>query len=327
LPDAHQATGIRQVFFGGGSSTGSCSADTAATSGDMLLQSPANVTLPALESPEANDGRRALPVTIAVGSNRQIPVNDELIINSNDRNRKSTQHPVKEPQRLFQTTDQNPTATKNRAQPNAELESQKQIDSYRVIRQQPAIKFRQPVTSRLQTLRCTTPVREKIRQFKQLHELHRLERLHQLRSTVPSNAVLSATPAGGAAVVCQDATAADDRLKSLAATQQGNSCAVRKISLTTSWRTWRDVNHSDVYNDVEKYISENNLMPNDKRERIAAWIEASCQAMKARSGVELRRRSSLTREQIDKIIERNTTTTGGDDVLSVDVARVDHCPA
>jgi hypothetical protein len=264
-----------------------------------------NVTLMTLESPEAN-GHETLPVTTALGSGGKIPyaltVNDERTIYSNDQNQKSEQHLFNSPSARKHSQhfglDQYPTATKNRTQPEAELDVQKQVGSRHVIRQQPAIKFRHPVTSRLQTLRCATPVREKIRQFKQLHEIHRLERLHQLRSTLPSDAVATAATADGAAVACQNATAAaaDDRLKSLAANQQGNSCAVRKISLTTSWRSWRDVNQSDVYSDVGKYISENNLLPNDKRERISAWIDASCRAIMTATSVE-RRRSSLTRGQ------------------------------
>ena len=32
-----------------------------------------------------------------------------------------------------------------------------------------------------------------------------------------------------------------------------------------TWQTWRDINESDAYNNVQSYIEKNNLLNNDKR--------------------------------------------------------------
>ena len=165
-----------------------------------------------------------------------------------------------------------------KTEPQQQTSHRPQYISSRVTQEpqcpQKSSRFRQPVTTRLQTLRCTTPVREKIRQFKQLYELQRLQRLYENRSAFPS--VFAETPVAKATNA-----KGDDRRRGVVTlpTADGYSnCGVadmprRKYSPTTSWRTWRDVNRSDVYDDVEKYIDEYNLMPSDKRQRIEQWIE------------------------------------------------------
>lgn len=158
--------------------------------------------------------------------------------------------------------------------PVSQKTAQKQFVQPRVLRQSPSgAKFRQPVTSRLQNFRCSTPVLEKIRQFKQLHELHRLERLHQVRSSLLPSALIVAETTTGVADANPNARAAGYRLS--------GSDAARISSPTKSWCTWRDVNQSDVYDDVEKYISENDLLPIDKRDRIMTWLEHGRLAIKS----------------------------------------------
>ncbi|XP_067664558.1 uncharacterized protein [Haliotis asinina] len=39
-----------------------------------------------------------------------------------------------------------------------------------------------------------------------------------------------------------------------------------------TWKTWRDVNESDAYSDVKKYIEDNELMNSEKESWIKAWI-------------------------------------------------------
>ncbi|KAH9496631.1 hypothetical protein Btru_009882 [Bulinus truncatus] len=39
-----------------------------------------------------------------------------------------------------------------------------------------------------------------------------------------------------------------------------------------SWRTWRDVNESDAYNDVTKYIRDNDLMDAERERWIQSWL-------------------------------------------------------
>lgn len=41
---------------------------------------------------------------------------------------------------------------------------------------------------------------------------------------------------------------------------------------TKTWRTWRDVNDSYAYNDVAKYIEENDLMNKEKEDYITRWV-------------------------------------------------------
>lgn len=41
---------------------------------------------------------------------------------------------------------------------------------------------------------------------------------------------------------------------------------------STTWRTWRDVNESYAYDDVTKYIEENELLPPDRVEWIHSWL-------------------------------------------------------
>jgi len=150
-------------------------------------------------------------------------------------------------------------------------------------RQQKVSKFRLPVTTRLQTLRCATPVREKIRQFKQLHELQRLEKLHHSRSIQPSVALaIEISTTEDNVVTCLPTTPPPPDVKSNEASyQKGGGVIHRQSSPTTSWRTWRDVNQSDVYTDVKEYIHTNNLMPDDKRHRIEQWIEQSWNASRS----------------------------------------------
>ena len=41
-----------------------------------------------------------------------------------------------------------------------------------------------------------------------------------------------------------------------------------------TWQTWRDINDSDAYDDVQSYITENRLLPNDKKNDITQWIDS-----------------------------------------------------
>ena len=161
-------------------------------------------------------------------------------------------------------------------------------------RQQPASKFRQPVTTRLQTLRCATPVREKIRQFKQLHELLRLEKLQHMKSIQPSVA-LAIEISTDVNAVTRLQMAPPNEAKEY---PSDGGVTWRNSSPTTTWRTWRDVNQSDVYTDVEEYIRVNNLMPDDRRDRIEEWIEQSWNLLKdANYHDNEQRRTSLVSDQ------------------------------
>ncbi|XP_005101915.1 uncharacterized protein DDB_G0292186 [Aplysia californica] len=53
---------------------------------------------------------------------------------------------------------------------------------------------------------------------------------------------------------------------------------MRPASATT-WKTWRDVNDSDAYNDVKKYIEDNDLMDEEREQWIKAWLGDVRQAM------------------------------------------------
>ena len=46
-----------------------------------------------------------------------------------------------------------------------------------------------------------------------------------------------------------------------------------------TWKTWRNVNESYAYCDVRKYIEENELLPEEKGERISQWIDDVYKAM------------------------------------------------
>ncbi|GFO10256.1 hypothetical protein PoB_003676100 [Plakobranchus ocellatus] len=52
----------------------------------------------------------------------------------------------------------------------------------------------------------------------------------------------------------------------------------RPISAAT-WKTWRDVNTSDAYKDVKKYIRDNDLMDEEREAWIKSWIADVEQAM------------------------------------------------
>ena len=45
-----------------------------------------------------------------------------------------------------------------------------------------------------------------------------------------------------------------------------------RIHSANTWRTWRDVNQSDAYNDVKTYIKDNDLMEGDKEKHITDWV-------------------------------------------------------
>ena len=40
-----------------------------------------------------------------------------------------------------------------------------------------------------------------------------------------------------------------------------------------TWKTWRNVNESYAYCDVNKYIEDNELLPEEKEKRIYEWID------------------------------------------------------
>ncbi|XP_076456666.1 uncharacterized protein LOC143290969 [Babylonia areolata] len=48
--------------------------------------------------------------------------------------------------------------------------------------------------------------------------------------------------------------------------------AAKRCRSGATWRTWRDVNDSYAYEDVEKYIEENELLPPDRVTWISQWI-------------------------------------------------------
>ena len=41
-----------------------------------------------------------------------------------------------------------------------------------------------------------------------------------------------------------------------------------------TWQTWRDINQSDAYDNVQSYIDENELLPDDKKQVITNWIDS-----------------------------------------------------
>ena len=41
-----------------------------------------------------------------------------------------------------------------------------------------------------------------------------------------------------------------------------------------TWQTWRDINESDAYNNVQSYIEKNDLLNDDKRTVIRNWIDS-----------------------------------------------------
>ncbi|XP_055871719.1 uncharacterized protein LOC129923670 [Biomphalaria glabrata] len=53
----------------------------------------------------------------------------------------------------------------------------------------------------------------------------------------------------------------------------------RPVSRAT-WKTWRDVNESDAYNDVAQYIRDNDLMDAERERWITTWLEDVQSAMK-----------------------------------------------
>ena len=53
---------------------------------------------------------------------------------------------------------------------------------------------------------------------------------------------------------------------------------VRPTSAAT-WKTWRDVNTSDAYKDVKKYIKDNDLMDEEREAWIKSWIDDVEKAM------------------------------------------------
>ena len=47
---------------------------------------------------------------------------------------------------------------------------------------------------------------------------------------------------------------------------------LHRTSSSITWRTWRDVNESDAYSSVDKYILDNELMSDEKRKHIEEWV-------------------------------------------------------
>ncbi|CAH1775174.1 unnamed protein product [Owenia fusiformis] len=45
-----------------------------------------------------------------------------------------------------------------------------------------------------------------------------------------------------------------------------------RVKTAETWKTWRDVNDSYAYDNVEQYIKDNELMPEERAKRIKQWI-------------------------------------------------------
>ncbi|XP_013418003.1 uncharacterized protein LOC106179050 [Lingula anatina] len=58
------------------------------------------------------------------------------------------------------------------------------------------------------------------------------------------------------------------------ATNEMNPPPERDQKSAGTWRTWRDVNESDAYNDVKKYIIDNDLMNAEKEQWISSWVNS-----------------------------------------------------
>ncbi|PVD32540.1 hypothetical protein C0Q70_07980 [Pomacea canaliculata] len=54
---------------------------------------------------------------------------------------------------------------------------------------------------------------------------------------------------------------------------QGNRSRESPDKSCATWRTWRDVNDSYAYSDVQKYIEENELLPAERVKWIRSWIQ------------------------------------------------------
>ena len=59
-----------------------------------------------------------------------------------------------------------------------------------------------------------------------------------------------------------------------------NETSKARTSSARTWRTWRNVNDSYAYNDVRKYIEENELMDEEKADWIKKWVIEVNRAMK-----------------------------------------------
>ena len=90
--------------------------------------------------------------------------------------------------------------------------------------------------------------------------------------TLPINRLPTTTAVVGSTATAP-ITAANDRasVESLPAPVPANLLR-RQVSAKT-WKTWRNVDESDAYDNVEKYIEENELMSPEKSARISRWIE------------------------------------------------------
>lgn len=71
----------------------------------------------------------------------------------------------------------------------------------------------------------------------------------------------------------------DEERDTVALTLTNGTSKPRSGSART-WKTWRDVNDSYAYNDVQKYIKENELMDDEKSLWIKKWILEVNKAMK-----------------------------------------------
>jgi hypothetical protein len=52
-----------------------------------------------------------------------------------------------------------------------------------------------------------------------------------------------------------------------------------RVHSAKTWQTWRDINQSDAYNDVKRYIKDNDLLGGDKEKHIRDWLARVDQAM------------------------------------------------
>lgn len=144
-------------------------------------------------------------------------------------------------------------------------------------------------------------VRRKIEQYRRWHEEQYLQKLKRLKQDTDSendtpktdvngNKEIGKKPEIDLAKILEEkslaVTVKPVRNKQSGDENNNNSDAIettvisditphkrsRRQKSGCTWKTWRDVNESDAYSDVKKYIEDNELMNSEKESWIKAWI-------------------------------------------------------